>query len=222
VKVRNGEAFLSGRIKNIDHHAAVFSDAYTAGVSRVDMSGLTIEQRPPEGFPPEMMAFNPELLSPTAYSYPSVGGTHGWSDETIQEAVGAAILHDPRLTSYMILVAVDHGKVTLTGEVDNLMAKRLASDETSQIQGVQKIFNRLLVHPNGKPADREIADNARAAFQRDPILAHGKVQVAVQDGQAVLSGTADSDFEKDHAQELVSRLNGIVSVKDDIKLNPRS
>jgi osmotically-inducible protein OsmY len=222
VKVRNGQAIISGRVKNIDHRAAVFSDAWIAGVSRVDMSGLTLEQLPPAGFPPEALAFYPEWITPVEYNFPSLGAPPAWNDAAISEAVRFALLHNPRLEPYLINVAVEHGKVTLTGAVDNLRAKRLASDQAGQIRGVQEVVNRLLVHPNGKPADQEVTDQARAALQRDPVLAPGQWQVAVQQGRAVLSGTADSDFERARAEDVLAGLNGVLSVKNEIKVNPGS
>lgn len=48
-----------------------------------------------------------------------------------------------------IQVQVKNGEVTLTGEVDSLMAKRSAGDDACDVPGVKNIHNNLNITKQG-------------------------------------------------------------------------
>ena len=64
--------------------------------------------------------------------------------------------------------------------------------------------------------DAELAEQITAALQRDPYVERYKVIVSVVNGKAYLSGTVDSQFEKDQAEDVASRVAGVIDVDNNI------
>ncbi len=65
------------------------------------------------------------------------------SDERLRDEVVQKLTHHGQLDAHGIDVQVDQGEVTLTGEVDNRQAKRLAEDLAASVPGVVDVHNRL-------------------------------------------------------------------------------
>lgn len=66
-------------------------------------------------------------------------------------------------------------------------------------------------------SDEEIADAVREAFQRFLGLGPDTVEVAVADGEVVLSGEVDTDTNAKLAAFFASRLPGVVAVRSDLR-----
>jgi len=67
------------------------------------------------------------------------------SDERIADDLIERLTRDEDIDASEILVAVDAGAVTLTGEVPERRMKHLAEDLAVAVQGVREVHNRLLV-----------------------------------------------------------------------------
>lgn len=67
------------------------------------------------------------------------------SDERIADDLIERLTRDEDIDASEILVAVDAGAVTLTGEVPERRMKHLAEDLAVAVQGVRDVHNRLLV-----------------------------------------------------------------------------
>lgn len=195
VNVNDGKVALSGTIGSAAEKRMVETDAWVAGVTSVDTSNLSVE-----GWARD------EKLRGDKYVVKS--------EEEVRDAVKDALIHDPRVMSYNVDVGVAGSMVTLRGEVDNLKAKRAAEQNAKNTVGVSYVDNRLKVRLDSWPADLEVADDIRAALLRDPYVERFEVTVTVIDGTAHLYGTVDSYFEKNRADDVASRVTGVVDVEN--------
>ena len=88
-------------------------------------------------------------------------GPKGWqrSDERIREDVCEALARHPEVDASDIDVKVQNCEVTLTGNVTERDAKRIAEDVVERVFGVKDVQNQIKVKPDGT-GDREVTRNA--------------------------------------------------------------
>lgn len=67
------------------------------------------------------------------------------SDERIADDLIQRLTRDDEIDASEVLVAVENGEVTLTGEVPERRMKHLAEDLASAVQGVRNVHNRVQV-----------------------------------------------------------------------------
>ncbi len=200
VTVEDGQVTLSGAVGSAAEARRAGQDAWVAGVESVDRSGLDIEHwSRSEGFREK--------------TYVDV------SDENIELAILDAYLYDPRVNMFEVDVTVEDGTVTLEGTVNNLKAKRAASQDARNTTGVWQVENRLLVRVPDMPADRRIADSLKTALLRDPLVDRFDITVSVINGEAYLRGTVDTYFEKLRAQTVAEGIPGVIEVNNIIDVN---
>lgn len=195
VQVKDGKVTLTGTVGSAAEKRQARYDAWVAGVKSVDDSGLKVERWARD-----------EDLRKNKYVIKS-------SDE-IQNAIKDALLLDPRVLSFNVTPDVVGSNVTLRGMVDNLKAKRAAEQVARNTVGVTYVTNRLKVKPSGTLTDDTIAKNVRDAILRDPFVERYEIGVSVQNGTVYLTGTVDSNFEKVHADDVASRINGVKDVRN--------
>jgi osmotically-inducible protein OsmY len=70
--------------------------------------------------------------------------------------------------------------------------------------------------------DTEIQKNVMDELKWDPILNASEIGVAVKNGIVTLSGTIDSYFKKDEAENAAKRVNGVRAVASDIDVTSPS
>jgi len=110
-----------------------------------------------------------------------------------------------------IKVGATNRVVTLTGAVDNLLAKDRAGQVAATVPGVSSVRNDLIV----LPADRsawELRSGVAAALASDPALGAQKIYPRVQDGFVTLEGTVGSWSERRLAGLLAEGVDGVRGV----------
>lgn len=131
-------------------------------------------------------------------------------------AVRATFEHEPRINlhRYPIDVRISNGDLILDGEVESIIAKKLALELTAAIPGSTGIVDRLCVTPAQPMADGTIRDHVRNALLQEPVLTNcavtvwekGKatmvreaapessaiIEVSVEDGVVTLNGQVTS------------------------------
>jgi osmotically-inducible protein OsmY len=110
-----------------------------------------------------------------------------------------------------IKAGATNGVVTLTGAVDNLLAKDRAAQIAATVPGVTNVRNELVV----LPADRspwELRDGVAAALAGAPALSADKIFPRVQDGFVTLEGTVGSWPERRLAGFLAEGVDGVRGV----------
>jgi osmotically-inducible protein OsmY len=197
VKVKNGAVALTGTVGSAAEKRRARYDAWVAGVKSVDDSGLKVER----------WARDEDLRKDKYVAKP---------EKEVEEALKDALLYDPRVLSFNVTPDVAGSTVTLRGVVDSLKAKRAAEQVARNTVGVTYVTNRLKVRPIDGLSDAEIAQNIRDALLRDPYVERYEIGVNVIGGVAYLSGTVDSYFEKWQADDVASKINGVVSVRNNV------
>ena len=200
--VKGGKVTLTGTIGSVISKSRAFDDAWVNGVTSVDDSGLKIES----------LAHNDaQQKSKTAIS----------SDSEIKQAVQAALRFDARVSAFSPDVTVEDGVVILGGSVGNLKAKTAAAQDAKNVVGVSLVENHLKVRPTGGSADAAAMEKQlKAALLWDPFLDSSTIDVAVINRVAYLSGAVDSSFQKAEAQDVASRIKGVVQVRNHLKVEP--
>lgn len=203
VAVVDGHVSLSGTIGSAAEKRLAYYDAWTEGVASVDDSDLVVER----------WARDPDLRT-TKYVQRT--------DLEIEEAVRAALAHDPRVRSFNVDVSVSKGVVELDGTVDNLKAKRSAERDAFNTVGVSSVWNLLDVEPDSSRPDSDIEIRVEEALSQSPFLADANVEVSVRDGDIHLFGTVDSVFERALAEDIASRVTGVIDVFDTLRVTAAS
>jgi osmotically-inducible protein OsmY len=124
------------------------------------------------------------------------------------------VLRDSTLAdSWQIVVEVDEGVVTLRGQVDSYVAKMLAEQMVADVRGVREIVNDLAVEQSAVRSSDEIQQEIEKRIQGDIWLIDPDIQVTVEDGQATLTGTVESQAAKQRLHD-IAWVVGVRSVED--------
>jgi osmotically-inducible protein OsmY len=195
VTVEDGEVRLTGTVGSASEKTRAIADAYVAGVQLVDASGLEVSR----------WARDPDLRKDKYADK---------SDQEILRAVEDAMVYDPRVRAFDVKTEVSDGTVTLRGAVDNLKAKRAAAQAARNTVGVVFVDNRLKVRPGVPVKDEDIENRIDRALVRHPYVDRYEIDVDVTNGVARLYGDVDTQFEKNQAEDITSRVRGVIAVKN--------
>lgn len=101
------------------------------------------------------------------------------SKEKILGEVRAALAHEYRINlhRYPIQIAFSNGDLVLEGEVEDIVAKKLALELAAALPGVSGIVDRLRVIPAQPMGDGEICDHVRAALLQEPVFESCTIRV---------------------------------------------
>lgn len=199
VRSKDGVVTLTGSVADAAHKAlAQETVASLPGVTRVDNQLLTREQ----------------IAS-------------GSADAWISRKVSLALLLHRNVSSGKTTVAVKDGVVTLTGEAESIGQRDLTSAYAKDIEGVKDVQNDMTVVAAGEPAVRTVGekmDDASITSQiRFALMTHRstnalKVKVDVRNGEVGLSGIANNEAEKTLVTKLVTDLQGVNSVNNQMTI----
>ncbi|MBD3184206.1 BON domain-containing protein [Candidatus Poribacteria bacterium] len=210
VDVKNGEVTLEGSVVSEFAKQRVKSKSWVAGVKSVDAESLEIK-----------WWMRNEMERKKRYS--------NLSDEDIKSAVQDAFKYDPRILPFTIEANVDNGVLIITGDVSNLKAKYAAEENAKNTIGVWRVINRIRVRPKAyirelsvsMEKDREATIAIENALSRDPYIDSYDITVYVHNSKARLYGTVDSQFEKYHTEDIVSRVKGVAEIENYIKYHKK-
>jgi osmotically-inducible protein OsmY len=135
----------------------------------------------------------------------------GAGDAAVVQAIEQRFEVAPGVPSYLIHVTAQDGVVTLSGAVDDILAKDQAGLVAETIPGVRAVHNQIQIRLTGRtPADirHDIYDTLTAA----PALKDDRIYATVQGGFVTLSGTVDSWPERHLAALLAGGVPGVMGV----------
>jgi len=143
------------------------------------------------------------------------------SDTWIGLKVKTALLFHRNVSATGTTVEVKNGVVILTGEASNLAQKELTTEYAKDIDNVKAVVNdmtiaKTLATPVATTGDK-IDDASITAEVKSSLLSHHstsalKTSVSTTDGVVTLSGIAKNDAEKSLVTKLVTDINGVNSV----------
>ncbi len=199
VQVEKGRAMLMGQVGSVYEKSRIAELAWVEGVRDVDVSGITINWVSPD---PMMRAQRPKF-----------------TDREVVNAIQKVLAHDHRVAPFGISVTVKNGTVTLKGTVPFLSIRREAEHNANNTVGVQSVNNLIHVQSKANPQDADIQARLFAAFSRDPVLEHFSLGGSVIKGAVLLKGTVDSIYERNHAENVASRIGGVTSLTNHISFS---
>lgn len=120
-------------------------------------------------------------------------------DQKILNDVKMALDEDPATDGYEIAVSVSGGVVTLTGTVDSWVEEQLSMEVARGIRGVKDVKDNLTVDYKSSRPDQEIRVNVDGRLASDAWIDASSIQVSVDQGNIVLSGSVGSAAQKRRA-----------------------
>lgn len=147
---------------------------------------------------------------------PAAAAQTALDDQSITDAVENEFMFDSAVKANDIIVSTDDGIVTLTGTVDNVLAKERAALIAETVKGVRSVVNLVEVRPRWNRMDWEIENDARSALLYNQATESYEVEVDVNGNVATLTGTVDSWAEKDLCGTIVKGVRGVTEVRNDL------
>lgn len=127
----------------------------------------------------------------------------------------------PSINSARIGVAVDHGSVTLSGEVDSYPERLLAEKAALRVRGVTAVAEEVTVHNTwGARNDSEIAVEATDALERAVDVPSDSVKAVVRSHHITLSGEVPWHYQREAADRAVRYVRGVFGVSNSISVKP--
>ena len=143
------------------------------------------------------------------------------SDTWIGLKVKSALLFHRNVSATGTTVEVKDGVVILTGEASNLAQKELTTEYAKDIDNVKAVVNDMTIAktpatPDATTSDK-IDDASITAEVKSSLLSHRSTSalhttVSTTDGVVTLSGIAKNTAEKSLVTKLVTDINGVTSV----------
>lgn len=134
------------------------------------------------------------------------------SDEAIAERVANLLDWDVTLPKAAVKVKVDHGLVTLTGEVEWAYQRVAAESGIRRLAGVRGLNNLIAV--KSRVQARDIKSRIEKALARQADLEAGSVSVTVDGARVRLNGSVHSYFERDIIERAAWAAPGVTAVED--------
>jgi osmotically-inducible protein OsmY len=144
-------------------------------------------------------------------------------DIHLQQRVLDELQFDPSVKAAHIGVTVRQGVVALSGHVESYAEKYAAERAARRVRGVHAIAQDIEVRlpSDRKTADDEIAARAIKILAWDVALPPDAINVKVEHGSVLLSGTVEWAYQRADAEQDVRKLGDVTAVVNDIQVRPR-
>jgi len=140
-------------------------------------------------------------------------------DEEIKKSIESVLKWNPYIEDAEIDIVVEEGIVRLKGTVDSPWKKDRIGRIAYDIFGVVEVINQLGVVPTRNIVDQVIAEDIAAAFERNVNIDADDIDVKVEDGNVVLSGSLPNWSAFRAAYETALHTEGVVSVVNDLSVS---
>ena len=140
------------------------------------------------------------------------------TDSGITAAVEGGLAFEKGVFPSAVDVSTSQGIVTLSGSVNNLLAKERAVKMAESIRGVRGVVDRTTVTPVSR-SDADTRKDIQAALRLDPATESYRVAVSVQNAVATLTGSVGSYTEKQLVTRIAKGVKGIKEVRNEVAIN---
>jgi len=148
------------------------------------------------------------------------------SDTWIDLKVKSALLFHRNVSATATEVSVVDGNVTLKGEAANQAQRDLTTEYAKDVDGVKAVKNEMTVATIVSKPERlgeKIDDASITAQVKGSLLSHRSTsmlntKVTTTDGVVTLGGSAKNAAEKDLVTKLVTDINGVKSVVNNMSI----
>jgi hyperosmotically inducible periplasmic protein len=119
----------------------------------------------------------------------------------------------------------EKGIVTLSGQVASENAKSQAESLAKSLAGAQVVADQIAVIPKGvekeakavnSDLDEGIEKNLDATLIQNRM--HGSVKYTVNSGVVTLTGEVNSQYKRDHAEQVATRVPNVKQVVNDLQI----
>jgi osmotically-inducible protein OsmY len=142
-------------------------------------------------------------------------------DIDITLAVDRQLQNDEGVPAHLINVRTKDGIVTLSGPVENLLARERAAEIAAMIKGVRSVINFIDVLGIIR-TDAQIRTDIEQALMDDPATDVFDINVSVQNGAVILTGMVDSWQEEKLCVLVAKGVLGVKEVKSNIEVSQKS
>lgn len=147
------------------------------------------------------------------------------ADAWIGRKVKMTLFFHRNVNASATTVEVKDGVVILTGDASSIAQKELTSEYAQDIEGVTSVRNEMNVVAAPETAERtedEKMDDASITAQVKSALSTHRstssisAKATTRDGEVTLTGIANNDAEKALVSKLVTDIQGVTSVKNEM------
>lgn len=138
------------------------------------------------------------------------------ADEEIAARAARLLNWDVVVPHDRIAIKVEHGILTLSGEVDWHYQRAEAEYDARKLTGVRAVVNDIEVVPRVGPDD--VRAKIGAALERNAEIETKNIDVAVSGGKVTLSGRVNAWTEREAAERAAWAVPGVTEVEDQIEL----
>jgi len=142
-------------------------------------------------------------------------------DIDITLAVDRQLQKDEGVPAHLIDARTKDGIVTLSGPVENLLARERAAEIAATVKGVRSVINLIDVLSIIR-TDAQIRTDVEHALLDDPATDLFDVKVNVQNGKVMLTGMVDSWQEEQLCVLVAKGVIGVKAVKSKIEVSQKS
>jgi osmotically-inducible protein OsmY len=143
------------------------------------------------------------------------------TDPDLHRDVVDELAWTPNLDGTGIVIAVDHGVVTLSGDVASYPERLIAENAALRIVGVAALADEITVrHTWAAVTDTDLARDVGEALARAIDVPADSVKATVHDHIVVLSGTTAWNFQRLAATRAVRHLKGVRAIQNRVTLKP--
>jgi osmotically-inducible protein OsmY len=138
------------------------------------------------------------------------------ADDEIASRALDIIEWDTALPDGAIDVKVQHGWVTLSGEVPWHFQRMAAENAVKKLGGVVGVSNLLTIRPSALIAD--IKDRIESALRRNAEVEANRIRVDINEGRVALEGAVHAWNERSAAERAVWSVPGVVAVENHLTI----
>ena len=146
------------------------------------------------------------------------------SDAGITTAIKEQLAADDEVKAYQIGVDTRDRIVTLSGTVDNALAKVQAAEIARSHRGVSGVIDNIAViaaGPQPMGPDATLTEAVKTKLLAEKTISGRRIDVDAQDGVVTLKGEVRSQAEKDIAAQTARDTAGVRDVIDRLVIAPR-
>jgi len=141
------------------------------------------------------------------------------TDADIARAAVNALDWNVSVPRNRVKVIVEHGRITLEGELRFHYEKMAAERAVSHLIGVTSVSNLISVKPP-KVSAGDVKHRIELALERAAEVDAGNISVEAAEGKVTLSGTVKSWAERDEAEWAAWAAPGVFRVENDLRITP--
>ncbi|HYA72480.1 MAG TPA: BON domain-containing protein [Roseiarcus sp.] len=138
------------------------------------------------------------------------------ADDQIAERAVSIMSWDARIPAENVMVKVQQGWVTLSGEVSWHFQREAAESSVRRLSGVVGVTNEIRVTPSARPED--VRSRIIDALERNAELEADSINVLVHGDKVTLEGKVKAWYEREVAERAAWSVPGVAAVEDHLTL----